>query len=261
MEDVVEIAAKTTVKNTADLPLLISGAAIGFDAESPLIESLDLTIASGEIVGIIGRSGIGKTTLLRTIAGLLPALQGVVKVCGSTLPTPPKKGEVGLIPQRLGLVQHRTVGYNAIMGALPRAPFWQTVLSLPSRDIREAARNAISRVGLEGWTMESVNRLSGGQQRRVAIARSIVQNPRLLLADECLGELDAETALEIISLLRALADENGLGMLIVDHNPVRAATFCDRLLQIRGGRLLAVDPAKMPDSSSLAGLPQFGVGF
>jgi len=257
---VVAISAKFTMTNTADLALQISGASIGFDVDSPLIESLDLTITAGEIVGIIGRSGIGKTTLLRTIAGLLPHLQGVVNVCGSTLPAPPKRGEVGLIPQRLGLIQHRSVGYNAIMGALPRAPFWQTVFSMPSREIRESARDAIRRVGLEGWTMESVNRLSGGQQRRVAIARSIVQNPKLLLADECLGELDAETAREIILLLRALADENGLGMLIVDHNPVRAATFCDRLFQIRGGRLLPVDPVKISDPSILAGLPQFGVG-
>ncbi len=241
--------------------LRISGAAIGFDADSPLIEAVDLQVAAGEIVCIIGRSGTGKTTLLRTVAGLVPPLAGDVVVCDAKAPARPSKGEVGLIPQRLGLVQHGTVGYNVIMGALPRAPFWQTLLSLPSRELRDAARQAIEAVGLAGLALESVNRLSGGQQRRVAIARSMVQQPRLLLADECLGELDAETAIEIIALLRSMADESGIGMIVVDHNPVRAATFCDRLLQLRAGRLQPVDATEMRrESGATAGLPQFGGG-
>ncbi len=237
-------------------PLRMCNASIGFDRDTPLIEAVELRIDPGEIVGLTGRSGVGKTTLLRTIAGLTPPLDGEVLVGGAPRPG---RGEVGLIPQRLGLVQHRTVGYNVIMGALPRAPFWQTLLSLPAREIRESARTAIEAVGLRGWTLESVNRLSGGQQRRVAIARSMVQQPSLLLADECLGELDAETALEIIGLLRGLADEHGIAILMVDHNPVRAATFCDRLLNLRGGRLHDVESDEIEAPvSSMGALPVLG---
>ena len=94
--------------------LKIEDAAIGFDQEAPLLESVDLEIRAGEIVGLTGRSGIGKTTLLRTAAGLVSPLSGSVECC-CTADTRAKKGAIGLIPQRLGLVQHQTVGYNVLM--------------------------------------------------------------------------------------------------------------------------------------------------
>ena len=222
------------------LRLRFSNASIGFETGNPLIKDVNLTINSGEIVGLIGRSGIGKTTLLRTAAGLLSPLSGSVECC-CDLTMNAKRGSIALIPQRLGLIQHQSVGYNVLMGALPGAKYLQTVLSLPSREIQEATKDAIRAVGLSDKVFESVNRLSGGQQRRVAIARAMVQNPRLILADECLGELDAETAKEIIELLRSLAKEKDIAIFIVDHNPLRARTFCDRLLQLRGNSLLEFD--------------------
>jgi phosphonate transport system ATP-binding protein len=215
---------------TDSIILSIKDAEIGFEKESPLLESVNLEVHSGEIIGIIGRSGIGKTTLLRTVAGLISPINGTITV-------PIEKGEIGYIPQRLGLVNHQTVGYNVIMGALARAPFWQVLLSLPGFELRESAREAIEAVGLSEKVLDPISLLSGGQQRRVAIARSMVQQPRLLLADECLGELDAETAKEIIALIQMLAKEQNVAVLIVDHNPVRAATFCDRVLQVKGTRL------------------------
>ena len=120
--------------------------------------------------------------------------------------------------------------------------------------MREATRKAVSAVGLEDKTLTSVNLLSGGQQRRVAIARAMVQNPRLLLADECLGELDAETALEIIGLLRTIANEQRTAILIVDHNPVRARTFCDRVLQLRSRKIIPLSEGEQEEASSL---PQY----
>ncbi|MEE2811766.1 MAG: ATP-binding cassette domain-containing protein [Candidatus Thermoplasmatota archaeon] len=215
---------------TDSIILSIKDAEIGFEKASPLLESVNLEIHAGEVIGIIGRSGIGKTTLLRTVAGLIPPIEGTITV-------PLEKGEIGYIPQRLGLVNHQTVGYNVIMGALPRAPFWQVLFSLPGFELRESAREAIEAVGLSEKVLDPISLLSGGQQRRVAIARSMVQQPRLLLADECLGELDAETAKEIIALIQMLAKEQNVAVLIVDHNPVRAATFCDRVLQVKGTRL------------------------
>jgi len=128
-----------------------------------------------------------------------------------------------------------------MMGALPRAPFWQTLFSLPGREYRDQARAAIESVELSEKVLEPISLLSGGQQRRVAIARSMVQQPTLLLADECLGELDAETAKGIISLISNLAKQQGTAAIIVDHNPVRASTFCNRVLQIRGTVLEEVE--------------------
>jgi phosphonate transport system ATP-binding protein len=207
--------------------LRISNAAIGFEHNEPLLESVNLEVYPGEIIGIIGRSGIGKTSLLRTIAGLIPTLSGEIEV-------PRSVGEIGYIPQRLGLITHQTVGYNVMMGALPRAPFWQSLFSMPGQEYRDQARRAIESVGLSEKVLDPISLLSGGQQRRVAIARSMVQQPTLLLADECLGELDADTAKGIISLITNLVKEQGTAAIIVDHNPVRASTFCNRVLQIRG---------------------------
>ena len=207
--------------------LRISNAAIGFESSEPLLDSVNLEVFPGEIIGIIGRSGIGKTSLLRTIAGLIPPLSGEIEVSRSV-------GEIGYIPQRLGLITHQTVGYNVMMGALPRAPFWQSLFSMPGREYRDQARRAIESVDLSEKVLEPISHLSGGQQRRVAIARSMVQKPTLLLADECLGELDADTAKGIISLITNLAKEQGTAAIVIDHNPVRASTFCNRVLQIRG---------------------------
>lgn len=225
--------------------LNMANVTIGFNQEEPLIECVDLEIKAGEIVGLTGRSGIGKTTLLRTAAGLVRPLSGKVECC-CTADTRTEKGAIGLIPQRLGLVQHQTVGYNVLMGALAEASILQTTLSLPSKKMREETRSVIEEVGLADKTMESVNRLSGGQQRRVAIARAMLQEPDLLLADECLGELDAETARGIIDLFRHMAEDHKMAILIVDHNPVRAKTFCDRVYQLRGRRLI---PFEEEDSS------------
>ncbi|MDG1524576.1 MAG: ATP-binding cassette domain-containing protein [Candidatus Thalassarchaeaceae archaeon] len=217
-----------------DPVLSIRQAEIGFEKDNPLLVDVNLEIHPGEIIGVIGRSGIGKSTLLRTIAGLLPPLSGGFDV-------PSGRGEIGYIPQRLGLIHHQNVGYNVIMGALPRAPFWQTLFSLPGIEFRQAARDAIDAVGLSDKVLDAVSQLSGGQQQRVAIARSMVQKPTLLLADECLGELDSETAKEIIELIQTLAKESNIAIIIVDHNPVRVATFCNRVLQVRGHHIEEVN--------------------
>ncbi|HJM41382.1 MAG TPA: ATP-binding cassette domain-containing protein [Candidatus Thalassarchaeaceae archaeon] len=214
--------------------LSIRQAVIGFEKDKPLLVDVNLDIHPGEIIGIIGRSGIGKSTLLRTIAGLLSPLSGDIDV-------PSARGEIGYIPQRLGLINHHNVGYNVMMGALARAPFWQTLFSLPGIELRESARSAIEAVGLSDKVLDSISQLSGGQQQRVAIARSMVQQPTLLLADECLGELDSETAKEIIELIQKLAQENNIAIIIVDHNPVRVATFCDRVLQVKGTHIEEVN--------------------
>ena len=119
--------------------LSIRSAEIGFKDLSPLLEGVNLEIRPGEIVGIIGRSGIGKTTLIRTVAGLVRPLSGEVLFSGADL-SHSTRGSIGLIPQRLGLVQHQTVGYNVLMGALPNSNWFQSVFSLPSVEMREATR-------------------------------------------------------------------------------------------------------------------------
>ena len=139
-------------------------------------------------------------------------------------------------------MHHQTVGYNALMGALPGASWWQTLLSLPSGEMRQAARDAVEAVGLSEKMLDPVSLLSGGEQRRVAVARSLVQRPRLLLADECLGELDETTSETVAVQLLSLAREHDTCIVLVDHSPARTAALCDRVLNFRRGRLVEDEP-------------------
>ena len=137
--------------------LTVRDASVGFERDSPLLIDVNLDLHPGEIIGVIGRSGIGKSTLLRTVAGLIAPISGKI-----TAPT--GRGEIGYIPQRLGLINYQTVGYNVMMGALPRAPLWQTLFSLPGIELRESARDAIDSVGLSDKVLDSISQLSGGHQ-------------------------------------------------------------------------------------------------
>lgn len=205
---------------------------IGFAGEDALIRGVNFTAHAGEVIGLAGVSGVGKTTLLRTFAGLQPPLDGEIKVLNEKDFENIERGAIGYIPQRLGLVNHKTVGYNVLLGALPHASWWQSLLSLPSRQMRRAAREAVSVMGLSEKMAEPISQLSGGQQRRVAVARSLVQKPKLLLADECLGELDVATGEVVAEQLLHLAREHETCVILVDHNLERLNGLCDRVIEM-----------------------------
>ncbi len=222
--------------------LTLSQVSIGFPGELPLLTGIDFEAYAGEVIGLVGVSGIGKTTFLRTLAGQVPLMAGDVEIFGFDDIRSAPRGSIGYIPQRLGLVHHQTVGYNVLMGALPRANRWQTLLALPSSEMRQATRAAVAAVDLEDKILEPISQLSGGQQRRVAVARSLVQSPRLLLADECLGELDITTSEVVAEQLIHLAHEQGTCVILVDHSPVRLKVLCDRVFELRQGTIREDEP-------------------
>ncbi len=210
---------------------------IGFPGASPLARKLNLELQLGEAVAIMGPSGGGKSTLLKTIAGLLPPRGGSMEVLGHPSPDRPPKGSVGYVPQRLGLVRHTSVLDNVQHGALHLANRWQSFLHRSPPGATERSWAALRAVHLEDKAHEPILELSGGQQRRVAVARTLVQQPRLLLADEFLGELDPRTARTVADAVRSLQEEHGTAVLMVEHQLEQARLVADRVYRLDDGHL------------------------
>ncbi len=208
---------------------------IGYNPEKPLVTIPQMNIYPGEIVAIAGPSGVGKTTLLRTIAGLVRPLSGVVEVCGKSSSDKLPRGEVGYIPQRLGLVRHASVMHNVMLGAnAGHKSSWEL---LPSSTAKKHALEAISSMGLDEKIREPIRRLSGGQQRRVATARTLAQSPLLIMADEFLSELDEGTMAMVLDVVTEYVRESGGALIVVEHDISRAKSMADRMLVIDDGRV------------------------
>lgn len=223
-------------KNEVSSDKLESGAlelrslSIGYD--EPLISGINLKINPGETIAILGPSGIGKTTLLRTIAGL------IVPLSGEVIHDFPKRSGIGYIPQRLGLVKHSTVRSNVAIGARTRRPRWYPAILPLGSDLNSDVDSALTSLGIEVFSENPVRILSGGQQRRVAIARALVQRPKLILADEFLGELDKDNVESIIKATKSLVSEISATLIMVEHHEERAIEIADKIWRIVDGEVI-----------------------
>ena len=218
-----------------DLILTTENLSVGYD--EVLISGITLKVLKGEVIAIVGPSGIGKTTLLRTIAKLVKPLSG------SIYTEIPKRGGLGYIPQMLGLVRHASVYHNVDLGARAGTRIFTGETSWFARR-NDRTLSAIERMGLTEKVNEPVRRLSGGQQRRVATARTLAQKPRLILADEFLSELDEGNISIVLEAVKEYMANNSSAMIIVEHNIKRAAEISDRILQIKDKKLV---PASLQD--------------
>ena len=202
-----------------------------------VLDRLDAEVRSGERVAIVGRSGSGKSTLLNLISGIDRADSGTVEIDGrevSSLGEPARtrfrRAHVGFVYQFFNLIPTLDVAENV-----------RLVLELNGvrgAAARERSLAALAGVGLAGRAHSAVDQLSGGEQQRVAIARALVHEPQLLLADEPTGNLDEETAREMMPVLLSQTRARGATLLMVTHDEALAAA-ADRVLELREGRLHA----------------------
>lgn len=209
---------------------------------------LDLAVAPGEQVALAGPSGSGKTTLLYILAGLLPPDRGELFLDSQPVaqlqPGRELSEAAGLVQQQLDLVPQLPVVQNVLARRLGQWGLLRSLASLFSARERDTALNALSRLGIADKIDERTSQLSGGEQQRVAIARLMVQAPKIVLADEPVSSLDPARAEEILKLLTGLADETGGALVASLHAPDLIREHFSRVIGLRQGVLQFDIPAR-----------------
>jgi ABC-type lipoprotein export system ATPase subunit len=207
-------------------------------ATSVALQGLTLQVEEGEIVVVLGPSGSGKTTLLRTVAGFDTLSAGVARALGTDVGSLGAGAVARFRAANLGLLdQHYARALSPDLTCVHTVALGLELLGTPARDARRTAAAFLERVGLGDRLDARPAQLSGGEQQRVALCAALAHRPRLLLADEPAGELDAENAQIVYDLILELAHEQGTTALVVSHDEA-AARMADRLVYVRDGRVV-----------------------
>ena len=243
----------STSDTNAPAGLSVRGLAVAY-GDLHAVDGVDLDVAAGEIVALLGASGSGKSSLLRAVAGLEDVADGdVAWDRRSMVRVPVHRRGFGLMFQDGQLFEHRDVGGNIAYG----------LTGLPRARRGERVREMLELVGLPGFERRRVTTLSGGQAQRVALARALAPAPRLLLLDEPLSALDRALREQLATDVRAILREGGTTALYVTHDQDEAMTVADRVGVMESGRLLRLDtPQRLwtdPGSSKVARFLGFDV--
>lgn len=200
---------------------------------------VDLDIYPGEFVAVVGTSGSGKSTLLNLIAGLEKPTAGKIFVKEKPVH---KMKEDDLVEFRLNHIGFIFQNFNLMdtLTTLENAAFPLILRGILPQKRDKAAKELLSRLGLSGHLAHDPNELSGGQQQRVSIARAIITNPEILFADEPTGNLDSETAEQIMGILQNIVKENGTTLLMVTHD-MEKARYADRIVYIADGEIVGIE--------------------
>jgi phosphonate transport system ATP-binding protein len=234
--------------DTLDIALRAESISFAYADERWVLKDVSLALPRGKITMLMGPSGAGKTTLLKVLAGIVKPQRGRVVVSDQEIGRqnqPKLSPMIGYIPQQLGLVRSLSAIENVLMGALGRCGHGKTLLGIFPRAEIEQARAALESMGIGHKADEAVFHLSGGERQRVAIARTLLQRPRVVLADEFVSDLDLALASEILTRMRRAAAQEQITFFISMHR-VGLREFGDHILTLQRGQVTPDFPAVEP---------------
>jgi phosphonate transport system ATP-binding protein len=224
--------------------LSIRQLSVSFGENNFGVRDISFSLQDGEFVVLLGSSGAGKSTLLRSLNGLVQPCSGSIRsrhhgeISASTnRQLRAHRRDTAMVFQQHQLIDRLSVLDNVLMGRLGYHSFLRSLLPLPQSD-HQKALSALERVGLIDKALARVKDLSGGQQQRVGIARALVQEPRLILADEPIASLDPESSVQILSLLKDICQCDRIAVLVSLHQVEFARQFADRIIGMSAGRII-----------------------
>ncbi len=225
-----------------------------FGRDFKALHNVSVEIGHGEMVALIGASGSGKSTLLRQISGLItsdPEADSAINVHGQVIQRGGKistdartiRSRVGMIFQQFNLVGRLSVLTNVLTGNLGRMPRWKGTFGLFSTEQKRIAMQALQRVGIAPQALNRGSDLSGGQQQRAAIARTLVQGARVLIADEPIASLDPSAARRVMDILSELNRVDEITVIVSLHQVEYALNYCPRTIALREGKVVYDGPS------------------
>jgi phosphonate transport system ATP-binding protein len=218
------------------------------------LRDINLDVAQGDMVALIGASGSGKSTLLRHVAGLVAADGGsesLIEIDGQCVQRAGRihreirkvRSQVGFVFQQFNLVARLPVLVNVLVGSLHRASWWRSWTRMFPAHERARALDALARVGIADCHAQRASTLSGGQQQRAAIARALVQGAKVVLADEPIASLDPESSRKVMEILARINREDGCTVVVSLHQVDIAMKYCPRVVALNQGRIVFDGPS------------------
>ncbi|MFC4273564.1 phosphonate ABC transporter ATP-binding protein [Achromobacter aloeverae] len=229
----------------------VKGLSKSFRSADKALDDVSLRIAPGEMVALLGASGSGKSTLLRHLAGFVAGDRGEITVNGQVIQSQGRiskrvrgaRAGIGFVFQQFNLVGRLPVITNVLAGMLPRVPMYRSLLRWFRHDEIQVGLQALAQVGIDGYAFQRASTLSGGQQQRAAIARTLVQNARTILADEPIASLDPESSRRVMDTLAQINRSRGVAVVVSLHQVDVAMRYCPRVVALRRGKVVYDGPS------------------
>ncbi len=205
--------------------------------ERKIINNLTINVKQNSAVTIMGPNGAGKTTLLKIALGLIQPTSGEMHLFGKKGLDKQRRNLLGYIPQNLGLVNELSVFTNVMMGALRHMPRWRSITGMYPKELLTEAYSLMYELKITHLKDTKIKKLSGGEKQRVAIARTLIQKPAMILADEMTASLDFKAAVAVMDIFAEIRKKRGITLLMTHHNPDIAKMYSDTVFIMINGAI------------------------